>query len=118
VELCICSKKTPTRKTKIFWGDAEVICKDDDVCPSCLLRRRKECGYEPFGFGPDMDGEYGVGCSGMINQVTINDAYFMDGLEEYHGIGEVIPWSFLYPIMIWAGMNWLEDSIAHQYDFA
>jgi hypothetical protein len=40
-----------------------MICKDDDVCPSCLLRRKRhDCGHEPFGWGPDMDGEYGIGC--------------------------------------------------------
>ena len=84
------------------------ICKDEDVCCDCILRRKsKDCGHEPFGWGPDMDGELGIGCEGCVTHYIINQSYFNDGLEEYGGIGEIIPWSLLYPIKIWYGMNWL-----------
>jgi len=90
-----------------------MICKDDDVCPSCLLRRKKkDCGYEPYGWGPDQDGEYGIGCPGQISKVMIAGENLNDSLAYYHGIGEPIPMDLLFPIFVWSGFNWLNDEYA------
>lgn len=84
-----------------------MICKDDDVCSSCFRRRKKTCRYEPFGWGPDQDGEYGVGCDGLVAVTSITDSRLNDVLGDYHGIGDPIPWNIYYPAMIWHGLNWL-----------
>ena len=90
-----------------------MICKDEDVCYDCFLRRKgKDCGYEPYGDGPDIDGEYSLGCEGHVGETDINNSYFNDCLSDYHGIGDPIPWDLLYPIMLWSGMNWLEAALS------
>jgi hypothetical protein len=88
-----------------------MICKGD-ICESCIRRRkRNDCGFEPEGWGPDRDGEYSVGCNGELSETIISDSAFYDALEDYHGIGDPIPWSILYPLLIWYGMNWLGTDI-------
>jgi hypothetical protein len=86
-----------------------MICKDEDVCPCCILRRRKDCGHEPCGAGPDADGEYAVFCLYRVSGVEINDSYFSDVISGYHGIGDLVPWDLLYPLKIWYGFNWLNE---------
>ena len=89
-----------------------MICKDDEICTDCFLRReRKDCGHEPVGYGPDIDNEYSVGCDGAVTQITLSDSYLMDSLWDYNGIGDPIPWDLLYPIFVWSGFNWLENSL-------
>lgn len=91
-------------------------CKDEDVCPSCFLRRKKKgCGYEPVGYGPDMDGEYDICCEGMVSHCSITDANLMDSLLYYCGIGDPIPKDLLFPILIWSGFNWLNDLFSWEW---
>jgi len=86
-----------------------MICKEEDMCCSCFLRRKRcDCGHEPFGWGPDMDGEYGVGCDGHIGNTDLTTSRITDALMDYHGIGDPIPWDLLFPILIWSGMNWID----------
>ena len=60
-----------------------MICKDEEVCTDCFQRRKKrDCAYEPSGFGPDIDGEYGVFCLGHVGETNLNDAYFNDCLTD------------------------------------
>lgn len=90
-------------------GVWEMICKDDDVCSSCFLRRKHhDCGHEPFGWGPDMDGEFGGECGGRVSESDLINSRLNDVLTDYHGIGDPFPWGMLYPILIWSGMNWLD----------
>ena len=88
-----------------------MICKDEDTCTHCIRRRKKECGYEPIGFGPDCDGEFGVACDGMLTQNTLMDAYLDDSLQDYHGIGDPIRWDLLYPVYIWSAFNLMDHTI-------
>lgn len=85
-----------------------MICKDEGVCPDCILRRRsKDCGYEPACHGPDGDGEYCIWCFGQVSHAIINDSYFSEAMDDYYGIGEIVPWDLLFPLKIWYGINWL-----------
>lgn len=92
-----------------------MICKDDEVCCSCFRRRKKrDCGHEPFGWGPDMDGEFGIGCDGHIDHCDVTRANLDDSLGYYYGIGDPIPIALLFPLQIWLGFNWLNDRFVRE----
>jgi hypothetical protein len=96
--------------------DDSMICKDDEVCLSCFRRRKKkDCGCEPKGWGPDLDGEFSIGCAGQVSHNTIIDANLNDVLMDYHGIGDPIPLDLLFPILIWSGFNWLNHPEAWRW---
>lgn len=50
------------------------------MCENCFLRRKKECGYEPFSF-TDQDGEYAERCDGVVTPSMISDTHFCDCID-------------------------------------
>lgn len=91
-------------------------CKDEDICSSCFLRRKRyDCGQDPFSCGPDMEGEYTIDCIGYVGRTTITTSRMNDCLEDYHGIGDPIPYDLMFPILIWSGFNWLNNSVPGEW---